>query len=535
MQREKKSWITAALLILFISLCVTFYCQIPLLTNEFAINEDSRQVIYFYPRFQEAFFFKNDPITEVVSRFNPYGVSAFYFIIGIFLDPLKFTKILPFITCAISAIFMFKLGSRLRNQRTAFLSGLIFIFISWSRRGFEFFGTGDGADFSIPLTIIFLYYVIGRNFGKSFIILFLLSFFYPPLFLICALTLAITLVSGTFDSGPGSGKRKRLLMLAAVLAIFFIPLLKYSDNKLALVDLAQMKGMEEFYPGGRMPVFFPSLYLQLTNQYSGIALDYTLKWLLIISITLALLLKKESLNIPAALWNFCLSSFSFFILAYIFMYRLSGPARYMRYSFPVFLILFIALNTDKLLEKIKPVLLRHAALGAALLFICLSFIPALRRYFVIAPYPGLYRFISSLPQDALIAGHPMLMNDIPPFSKKRVFISEETSLPYYKDFYPVIRKRTYDFFDIYYSGSLEKIYAFCRDSGITHLVVNKNHFSSGYFASGKFYLNPFNKHILDLVRERPASFALMQVPQGRKVFEEGDIFVIETKSLDNDP
>lgn len=516
-------------LVLLTSLLVTLYCQIPLLTNKYAINDDVRQEIYFYLRFRDKELFQGDLITDFFSKWNPWGLNIFYFMVSLFWDPIKFTKVLPFFLCAFSTLYIFRIGKLLKGTVVGFLAGLTFIFVAWSREVFEFFATGNQGDFAVLFCIMFLYYFLKEDFSKTMLILFLQALFYPPLLLICLLAYLFSIISGL----PNSLKierKKILLLIGTLLVIVSILWLKYSGGQLELITLKEMKGMEEFYPGGRKPIFFPSIYQRWTNNESGLAIDYPLKWLLLVCFLMFLVLKKSILNIPPKLWHFIFSSFILFVIANILMFRLHGPARYMRYSLPIFLIIFIALNIDKLSERIKSKNIRLIFLSAFVLFTTICFVPKLQRYYIIASSPQLYDFLLSLPKDVLVAGHPTPMDNIPTFAKRRVFINEETSLPYYSNFYPIIKERTYTFFKSYYSDSPEEIYDFCKKFDITHLIVYRSHFSKDYLANGQFYLNPFNDYIRNLVKNK-ATFALMNTAENKRVFDDGDVFVVKAEDV----
>ncbi len=516
-------------LVLLISLLVTLYCQFPLLTNKYTINDDVRQEIYFYSQFRDKELFQGDLITGYFSKWNPWGLNIFYFMVSLFCDPIKFTKILPFFVCALSTLYMFRIGKLLKGNLVGFLAGLVFIFLAWSREFFEFFGTGGAGDFGVLFCIMFLYYFLKEDFWKTMLILVFQALFYPPVFLICLLTYLSSIIFGL----PKSLKieRKKILFLIGIsLVITLILCLKYANSQLELITLKEMKGMEEFYPGGRKPIFFPTVYQRWTNYESGLAIDYPLKWLLLVSFLMFLVLKKRVLNIPSKLWHFISASFILFVIANILMYRLYGPARYIRFSLPIFLIIFIVFNINKLLETTKVRNIRLVFLLTFVLLTTICFVPKLQRYYITAPSPDLYNFLLTLPKDIFIAGHPTPMDNVPTFAKRKIFITEETSEPLYSNIYPILKERTYSFFKAYYSGSLEEIHDFCKSYNITHLIVYKSHFSQNYLTKGRFYLNPFNDYIKILTKNR-SKFALMDISEEKKIFQEGDVFVVKAEDI----
>lgn len=515
-----------------ISTAIVFYCQYPLLINKFAINDDVRQESYFYLQHQDPELFQGDIIVDYYKKWWPWGMNIvimFYSVVGLFYDPIQFTKILPFFLCSFSALYIFKIGEFLRGAVAGFLAGFMFILITWSRDYFQTFGTSDVADFSVLFCIMFVYYFLKNSFFKAGISMVLLALFYPPLLLICLSTYAISLIFDFFMSHK-TEKRKFTIFIGALIIIVTVFVSKYSQGQIKLISLKEMRGLEEFYPGGRTPILYPSFYNRWANPESGLAIDYPLKWLFFISLLTFLILRKRALNaIPPSLWNFILASFSLFIISNIFMLLLYCPSRYARYSLPIFLIIFITLNVNDLCVRIRSGWKQLFFLSGFIFFMALSLIPKLKvGDCIIAPSPNLYRFLQTLPKNVLIAGHPSLMDDVPTFAKRNAFITEELSLPYHTNLYPIIKERTYDFFKAYYSDNLEKICDFCSIYNITYIIVNKKHFTKSYFNEGNFYLNPFNKYIKNLV-ENKTTFALMKIPQNKKIFEDDGVFVVKVK------
>jgi len=513
------------------SLLVTLYCQFPLLTNKFAINDDVRQEIYHYERYRDSELFKDDlTITGYLKNWNPEGLDFFYFLISKIYDPVKFTKILPFFLCMLSAVYIFMIGRTLKNEKAGLLAGIIFVFFAWTRKEITVFGTGNGEDFGILFCIMFMHYYLKKDFLKTSIILILLALFYPPLLIICLLTYLFSLI---LELARGARfKKGKLLILSITLLLILIVLgVKYGGGKIKMLTLQEMKNMEEFYPGGRKRIFYPSFYQRWANIESGMAIDYPVEWLIVISILLFLFYRKKALsNLPLSLWHFIFISFVMFAISNIVMFRLYGPSRYMRYPLPLFLILFVAVNLTDSISKIKSSRLKPVFLAGFIMFTAFYFFPEVKARYRIAPYPRLYGFLQSLPKDILVAGEPFLMDDIPTFAKRMVLVNDEISQPYFADFYPLVKARIFDFFDAYYSDSYEKICDFCKKYKVTHLVVDKRHLSKDYVMNHFVYYKPFEGYIRGLA-ERRRGFILADIPESKKIFSESNIFVIKAEDI----
>lgn len=507
------------------SFLITLYCQYPLLINKYAINDDVRQNTYIFLKNQDKNLFNNDFITDFYSKWSPWGVNIFYSIISKFYDPIQFTKILPFFLCFISSLYMFKIGKFLKGNIAGILSGILYIFIIWSANKYEFMGSGGTKNFANIFFITFIYYFLKDNIWQmSLSLIFQLIFFYPPAFLICF----PAYIYDTFYNYRKLRKIEIYCLLFLILIVSFFVILKASNSRLQLFGFNNISTMPEFYPGGRKVLFYPSLFEQLTNAETGFAITFPAMFLILGLLFLLLFLKRHSFEAPKKLCYLIIASFIFFILATILLYKLYGPARYIRYSLPTILTIIVSINIAKVLEKIKNTNVRFFTLISFLFFSAVLFIPTLYSDYSIAPKPKLYNFLQTLPKDILIAGHPTSMDYIPVYSKRKVLINEETSQPMYANFYPVIKKRTYDFFKAYYSDSAIEVYNFCEKYHITHFIVEREHFTKNYLANAKFYLNPFNTYIKNLIAGKK-NFILMTTPKNEIIFDDGDIFVVEIK------
>jgi hypothetical protein len=103
----------------------------------------------------------------------------------------------------------------------------------------------------------------------------------------------------------------------------------------------------------------------------------------------------------------------------------------------------------------------------------------------------LMRFLESLSKGALVAGHPMDMDNVPLLARRKVLSNHELSLPYYLRYYDRVRRRITESFQAYYATRWETVEAFVERYGIDALVVRKEHFQKPFLA-GRIYYEPFN-------------------------------------------
>jgi hypothetical protein len=215
------------------------------------------------------------------------------------------------------------------------------------------------------------------------------------------------------------------------------------------------------------------------------------------------------------------------------LFKLHLPSRYVLYTLPTAFILLIASNAQVLFEEIRArygIDLVGKIPSAKKLFGAIVIVMVIMLGYQIAfSRPNkdrieLYKFISTLPKDVLIAGYPNDMDGVPLLSKRKVLVNMELALPYYTNYYSEIRKRTFDLFTAYYSNNPSEVMAFCKKYGVDYLVVNKNHFD-WKFLNEKIYYSPFGEYAKSLVGKNK-TLVLDDMVDSKKVFKNGTYSVI---------
>ena len=215
-----------------------------------------------------------------------------------------------------------------------------------------------------------------------------------------------------------------------------------------------------------------------------------------------------------------------FLLAWPLFFRLFSPGRYLKFAPLIYLIFLSAITLNKVFLEKRPGVFKLLVLCAIIILIYLLSLDKDIEYF---QNKGLYAFLSDRPKDALIAGHPDDMNEIPLLAKRKVFVQFESSLPYYRNYYDKVKKRTYDFFRLYYSNDKNEINEICSFYDIDYLVIKKEHFSEFYINREEFYTSPFNEYIQEIIRKnRNQGFILSDVPEKYRAYEDENFVVVKT-------
>ncbi len=139
---------------------------------------------------------------------------------------------------------------------------------------------------------------------------------------------------------------------------------------------------------------------------------------------------------------------------------------------------------------------------------------------------NLYMVMKNTPKKSLIAGHPEIMDNVLTFSKRKVFVAYELAHPWAKNYWKVMKIRTFDFFRAYYSSSPGEVRAFCRDNGIDYLVVREDDFNEKRLKKEQIYFEPFGSFIRSITRDR-SKFALMDEDLFKPIYKSEGIRVVK--------
>jgi hypothetical protein len=219
------------------------------------------------------------------------------------------------------------------------------------------------------------------------------------------------------------------------------------------------------------------------------------------------------------------ASLMLYVVARAVPLRLFIPGRYVEYSFNILLCIFLAACLRLVVERLR--LAQYFFPG---LFALLVLLGGVRLHgtelFDYSANADLYAFVKSRTSaDALVAGPPDLMDNVMTFGHRRAFITEELSHPWIEPYWSTIKKRTYDFFGAYYSDSEELVRIFCRQNGISYIVVREADFSE----NRRRYFEPFGSYISEFARPGK-KFALLNSDVFPDVFRADGIRVIKIDS-----
>jgi hypothetical protein len=139
----------------------------------------------------------------------------------------------------------------------------------------------------------------------------------------------------------------------------------------------------------------------------------------------------------------------------------------------------------------------------------------------------LFGHILSLPENALIAGWPKgIMNAVPYAGRRPALLTQETHQAFHKGYVEEMRRRMRAFVDAYFATSPEPLLRLKAEFGVTHLLVEKQHFRRppGYFL-------PFGEYIRERVKAAGGRYIVPQLARTAAAFRRGDYVLIDLAKI----
>ena len=542
------------------------------ITNPYVIDDDVRQQIYWMQQWNEPQLFRHDLLTSYAKNYVPWGVQALYALASPLMNPVQFTKVVAGILYVLCAGFFFGLGLQSRDELTAIFTACAFCL---SKSCMLKISGGLSQSFALPFLVAYLFFLARGSLWGSGLVILLLSVLNPYIFLLCLVTHAIYLAynhgpdllrrilrareasevtSGTARTG-GAGPAERpereragrnstflnalgklVLVNIPVLAGVALMALKYAFFKSTafgeLVTRADMVGKVEYTAAGRYEILpIPSVFAELIRpwQYdwghaAGIAFVLFCGWLFVA----AWIRHKRGgpslrgLKVFAYLWP---ASLLLFVAAHLVLMKLFLPGRYVEFSLTAFNCVLIGLSLGIVFPAIVPRRFAFPFLTSVIFILAAVKVDHVGIYDY-SKYASLYRFFNSTPVNSLVAGNPGVMDDVVTFGRRKAYVTYELSHTWYKDYWKIIKKRTFDLLRAYYARDPEQVRDFCRRNGINYLVIREDDFSPERIRSGKIHFEPFGQYIRDLVGTR-SSFAVLNAKEFPPVFRMKGLRVIK--------
>ena len=500
---KNKKLIILNILLVFIVIIITMYKPI---TNHHYIDGDIRYLTFINN-------FPDSVNNNLIAKYS-FGnwvtttiyLSHFYIFIDSITNFILISKLVGIFAFILSIIYIYKLGIFIKNKKFGLILTFLFALNPWILRPFS---SGLSKAFGFPLLIIFMYYLIKKSSIKLSLALILSALLYPPVFLINVLIFGLSLLNFKLNKLINNIKQNLFVIFFIILSFSFIiiPLQFYNFGLNERYSFEELVLFPELYEGGssndnifKKPIPFTTnlkstigTIIEIFNP--GISRPIyasPLFILFLLSLILTITYREKILKLPKEIYLIPIASIILQVLAFILLFRLHLPSRYVRFSLPIFLIIILAhgiyfLSLDKRYKIIlKLLFLFLITFYLSQLITTPEWDPALCNDI------KLYDFIERLPTNVIIAGYPDDMGCIGLFGKKDPFVLGIIDEPFHKDFYEIIKKRNIDFFTAYFSDSKQSVLEFCKSNNVSHIIVNNNHFTPKFLSQDKIYGDPYD-------------------------------------------
>jgi hypothetical protein len=277
--------------------------------------------------------------------------------------------------------------------------------------------------------------------------------------------------------------------------------------------------MPEFYPGGRSVFFQHNLFAYFLTGRSGLGLPHLGGFLLVL-FAMGMILGWRHLRLPPLVWHLVWTSLVLFAAAHLVLFRLYLPSRYTFYTLSLACILAIGIHVSPCLRALRArwpekgqasvrLPWRYRVLGVVVWLVMYALVQS---YLISRIDPRLVRlepqdlemleFLAGLPPDAVVAGHPLDMDNVPLMARRKVLVNSELSLPYYLGFYTHMKQRVLDTLQAYYATQWQDVWSFVQSYAIDTLVIRKERFHT-FLSTGHIYYEPFQTLVRAALGEGP--------------------------------
>ncbi|MHB8066911.1 MAG: hypothetical protein ACYDIC_03310 [Desulfobaccales bacterium] len=522
---------TDPVLVVILSSVIFFFAHFQALTNHWVINDDVRQQIYWMQQWGDSELFPGDLLTDYARAYVPWGVKGLYRLASPSLEPRTFSKLLPglsFISLSLGGkgLFPARLAGTGPIIFSKWLPGLLFVFLGWclwrigcrlGSRGLAwctvgiywltpFFldnlSGGLARSFAAPLLAWFCLCWLAESPWGLALALLLQALFIPYIFLVAAGATVLAWLAGRSGRwAPTCINSGHLLMVALGAGLVWLMNQQFDAAGFGpLVSAAEMANRPEFTSQGRFAILpVPSVFWELLSPWKGIA-PFDAGWIggvlgsvLLLGVALRGGRAIDWRALRARLQPFgylLLSSLLLYFLARAFLLKMFVPDRYLIYTLNLCYCLGLALCLAAAVRlRSWPRWLPVAAVALVALLAGLRLQGVGLKDF--SAYRPLYAALAQTPKDALIAGHPNLMDNVPTFAQRSILAGYELAHPWSKGYWEKINPRLEDLFTAYYADDPQVVRDFCRKYQVSFLVVDKRHFGPAFLAGGRF-LTPFN-------------------------------------------
>lgn len=351
-------------------------------------------------------------------------------------------------------------------------------------------------SFAPPIVLLALAAFLERRLALLAATLFLGALLYPSAVVVAGATLLfLTMSSGAAPWSPDRGAVLALIAGGGASVAGLAPFLLSANDAGATFLLEEARALPIFGPDGRTKFFLESWTAQTLCGERGGALLLCqrygfLGWPLALALTVGLpvaaaLACRAAFGADRArgfakiLIALGLAGLCLFAAAYAVAFRAHLPARYAVFSLGPALGLSLAMLAACAMRgalHLAPARLAGAARWSVFA-LALAAVAHLGAAKLARPvwdaHPEISEFLRQTPKDAVVAGLPGYLDNVPAFANRSAFVALELLVPYKKTYYAQMAERLALVADVHRAAASPASVAQLRAQGVTHLILDR--------------------------------------------------------------
>lgn len=482
------------------------------LFDPFVVNDDVRQQLFWMRSWIDPQLYSpRDILTQFSAQYVSWGVRGLYRLFALFRgDPLIVSKFVAGALYTLMGGAIFGLARRIVGGGSLGRHiGFAALAVFWLHPYFlHNISGGLARAFAGPLLVCLLWAWTADRGRLALLCLVLEALFIPYIFALCAGAFGLAWL---WDMTHG--KQKALpagastINIAAAFAVGGAVTLAFNLALTAagfgpLISKANMVGRVIFTDAGRLDIFpTPSLFkLALLSpleklmpfQVWGPALGgvAAVCFGILLLVTVRKAPWRKAARNSASIAAIVAASLLLYWVSSLVLLKLFLPERYIEYSVHILWCLALGIPLGAATARLATG--RNWRVAGAVLVLTLAMLAGARLQgeglYHYEEYAPLYEAVRRTDKDAVIAGHPSLMDDVLTFGRRRVYATFETSQPWCVGLWDKVEPRLYKIFGAYYSDDAEAIIRMCQEEGIDYLVVDDRNYSPEFLHPAKEYM-----------------------------------------------
>ncbi len=538
-------------------------------------NDDMRQQIYPFFRFTDPQVFPNDLAARYYLDSYPLGYRLFYAWLARVYDPAAVTKVVPYLLLAALLIAVGTATYRLGGWICAWFS---LVFCLSSPYFLARLAGGLPRAFGCALLACALAMLVYGRIDLLGVCAVLSAAFYPPVAVLCGLTLAIVLfllpprdrghaASWTLQTRCGV-TALTLVLCAAILAptvlaeqhygrplrpndVIEYPELglngRYGPDDRAPFDslpAALFKLLPEAFRGREVD-WAPGLYAWITHFPNDPRRIPLYQWGILsvaVAICVGVVIKARSSSAARRILALLLAVCAAYLCAQLVVPYFYLPQRYPAYAIPLVAAMLLPVAIQEIATLLGPFRRRRWLAHCAVVVGCGAWYlttggqgnAQAGLFTVPSSQLPLLRFVASLPPATRIAAWPSeIADNIPYFSRRQVLINSETHQVFHQGYADEMRRRMRALIDAYYATDAAPLIELRDRFGVDYLVIDEQHFST----RSPVYFQPFEAWIVaartNLEHTARGAEVLRQAAR-TAVFRDGPLVVLDLRRLSPD-